>query len=94
MKDTLQEDIEDVIANPNDVEYDDVGDGFFLDVALEDVLVKDLDVDALVVHFVDVHCLPDADPFIDVHLLALDVELYGDEILFDDLPVLDDVNIN
>ena len=31
-----QEGIEDALGNPNDVENEGVGDGFFLDVALED----------------------------------------------------------
>ena len=86
------EGIEDVLANPNDAEYDDVGAGFFLDDTLEDALVEDFDVDALEVQLVDVKCLPDVDLLVD-DLLALDAELYVEEILLNDLLVLDDSDV-
>ena len=63
-----------------------------MDVALEDALVEDPDVDALVVRFVDVRCLTDADFFVGDHL-ALDVEPYVAEILLDDLLVLDEADV-
>ena len=78
------EGIEDVVANPSDIQYDDVANGVFLDDVVEHAPVEDHDFDALDVQLVGVHCLPDAHLFVD-DLLLLDADVLGDLIVLDDL---------
>ena len=86
------EGIEDVLANPNDVVHDDVVCDVLLDVFEDAPLVEDPDVDALDVHLADVHSIPAVDLLVGV-LLALDVELFVEYALLDDLLVLDAADV-